>query len=131
MREVVAAALVQHGRLLLAQRRRPAHLAGLWELPGGKVEDGESPAAALERELREELLIDTEAGSRIGVDIVLSGALVLRAYQARLVAGTPTPVEHAALRWVDAAELQEIELVPNDRAWLPELTALLTLERPC
>lgn len=124
-REVVAAALLRDGRLLLAQRTRPPELAGLWELPGGKVEPGETPAAAVRRELREELGVEVTAGERIGADVPLHDGLVLRAYRAELVDGTPQALEHAALRWVDARELGEIALVDNDRGWVPELVALL------
>ncbi|MFM1723659.1 MULTISPECIES: (deoxy)nucleoside triphosphate pyrophosphohydrolase [Rhodococcus] len=124
-REVVAAALIRDGRLLLAQRTRPPELAGLWELPGGKVEPGETPAAAVRRELREELGVEVTAGERIGADVPLHDGLVLRAYRAELVDGTPQALEHAALRWVDARELGEIALVDNDRGWVPELVALL------
>ncbi|ORL01951.1 DNA mismatch repair protein MutT [Prescottella equi] len=124
-REVVAAALIRDGRLLLAQRTRPPELAGLWELPGGKVEPGEAPSDAVRRELREELGVEATAGERIGADVQLRGGLVLRAYRAELVSGTPQALEHAVLRWVDALELREIALVGNDRGWLPELVALL------
>ncbi len=123
--EVVAAAIVKDGRLLLAQRTRPAELAGMWELPGGKVEPGETPAAALERELNEELGVEAAAGERIGVDVPLAGGLVLRAYLAELVHGTPTALDHAEVRWVDAGELHTNDLVPNDRIWLPDLVEAL------
>lgn len=124
-REVVAAAVIRDGRLLLAQRVRPPELAGLWELPGGKVEPGESPADAVRRELREELGVEATAGERIGADVPLHGGLVLRAYRAELVSGTPRALDHAALCWVDVQGLHDIALVPNDRGWLPELAALL------
>ncbi|WP_433611233.1 (deoxy)nucleoside triphosphate pyrophosphohydrolase [Prescottella agglutinans] len=124
-REVVAAAVIRDGRLLLAQRTRPVELAGLWELPGGKVEPDESPAEAVRRELREELGVEAIAGERIGADVPLRDGLVLRAYRAELVSGTPEALDHAALCWVDARELREIDLVDNDRGWLPELVALL------
>ncbi|WP_137726225.1 (deoxy)nucleoside triphosphate pyrophosphohydrolase [Prescottella subtropica] len=124
-REVVAAAVIRDGRLLLAQRTRPPELAGLWELPGGKVEPGETPAAALRRELVEELGVVAVAGERIGADVPLRDGLVLRAYRATLVDGDPRPLDHAALRWVDARELREIALVGNDRGWVPDLVALL------
>lgn len=119
--EVVAAALFRDGRLLLAQRTRPADLAGLWELPGGKVEPGETVEDALRRELREELGVDVSGGERIGAAVPLPDGRLLCAYRVELVAGVPAPLEHSALRWVDAAELTTVPLVPNDREWLPDL----------
>lgn len=123
--EVAAAAVVDGGRLLLAQRVSPPDLAGQWELPGGKVEPGETPSEGLRRELREELGVETVVGVRIGVDVPLPNGMVLRAYRVEVKAGTPVALEHAAVRWVDASELAEIALVPNDRAWLPDLLELL------
>ena len=124
-REVVAAAIIENGRLLLAQRTHPPELAGKWELPGGKVEDGESPAEALSRELTEELGITVTAGERIGVDVELGRGLVLRAYEAFLVGGTPEAVEHSAVSWVGPDDLGHVDLVPNDRLWLADLEKLL------
>ncbi|ATQ31377.1 (deoxy)nucleoside triphosphate pyrophosphohydrolase [Rhodococcus ruber] len=123
--EVVAGAIFRDGRLLLAQRVSPPELAGLWELPGGKAEPGESAEAALRRELREELGVEVAGAQRVGAGVPLGGGRVLRAYRVELVSGEPRPLEHAALRWVDADELERIDLVPNDRVWLPELRARL------
>ena len=123
--EVVAAALFRDGRLLLAQRTRPAELAGLWELPGGKVEPGETVENALRRELREELGVEVAGGDRIGAAVPLPDGRILCAYRVELVAGVPTPLEHSALRWVDAAELTTVPLVPNDREWIPDLQEYL------
>ena len=122
---VVAGAVVENGRLLLAQRAHPPELAGQWELPGGKVEIGEQPDAALVRELREELGIDVVVGHRVGADVPLPGGLVLCAFAATVVSGTASALEHAALRWVDAAELHSIDLVAADREWIADLVALL------
>ena len=122
---VVAGALVDGGRLLLAQRAHPPELAGLWELPGGKVEPGETAAAALRRELDEELGITVTVGTRIDPPVPLAGGLTLIAHRVRLVAGRPRAREHRGLRWVDAAGLGSAALVPADRAWLPALTAML------
>lgn len=127
---VVAAALIENGTLLLAQRTRPPELAGQWELPGGKVEPGETETEALERELREELGVDAVAGEQLAGEIALAGGMVLRAYRASLVSGTPEPLDHSALRWVDADALRAIDLVDADRGWLPELLELLTSPGP-
>ncbi len=126
-REVAAAAIVDDGRLLLAQRVSPPELAGRWELPGGKIEPGETPAEGLRRELREELGVETVVGARIGVDVPLPNGMVLRAYAVELKSGVPVALEHAAVRWVGAADLLGADLVPNDRAWLPELIGLLAV----
>lgn len=122
---VVAGALIERGALLVAQRSRPAELAGLWELPGGKVASGESDAAALARELREELGVDVTVGARIGDDVALSATVTLRAYVVIRTGGELTPHEHRALRWVGADELDDLPWVPADRAWLPELSRAL------
>lgn len=122
---VVAGALVHDGLLLLAQRSYPPELAGMWELPGGKVESGELPEEALVRELREELGVETSVGVRLAGDAPLHGGLVLQAYRVELVSGTPVPLDHSDLRWVDARRLTEMDLVNADRLWVPELTGML------
>ena len=120
MQIVVAGALIADSAVLVAQRQRPPELAGLWELPGGKVAAGESEPAALARELREELGVDVEVGSRLGDDVP-SGPVILRAYQVTQTGGELHPHDHTALRWVRGADLDELPWVPADRAWLPAL----------
>ncbi|WP_199255337.1 (deoxy)nucleoside triphosphate pyrophosphohydrolase [Mycolicibacterium mengxianglii] len=122
---VVAGALIKGARLLVAQRARPPELAGLWELPGGKVAPGESEAEALARELREELGVDVAVGERIGADVVLSATMTLRAYRVQHIGGEVQAHDHHALRWVSGAELPTLAWVPADTAWLPELAAAL------
>lgn len=122
---VVAGALVSGGAVLVAQRKRPAELAGLWELPGGKVCPGESDPDALVRELREELGVEVSVAERLGADVALRTGMTLRAYVVSLVDGSPHPHEHRALRWVRAGELDSLAWVPADRAWLTDLAALL------
>ncbi|MCV7030495.1 (deoxy)nucleoside triphosphate pyrophosphohydrolase [Mycobacterium sherrisii] len=129
---VVAAALIDNGTLLVAQRLRPPRLAGRWELPGGKVARGETERAALARELAEELGVeagDVWVGERLGADVALNAAMTLRAYRVRLLAGEPHPHDHGALRWVTAAELPDLDWVPADREWLGALTEALTADR--
>ncbi|WP_029114155.1 (deoxy)nucleoside triphosphate pyrophosphohydrolase [Mycobacterium sp. URHB0044] len=111
--------------LLVAQRARPPELAGLWELPGGKVAAGESDADALARELEEELGIDVVVGERLGHDVPLGDTMTLRAYLVTRTRGTVAPRDHRALRWVTAEELDGLAWVPADRGWLPALTAAL------
>lgn len=123
---VVAGALFSGARLLVAQRQRPPELAGLWELPGGKVAPDESDADALTRELREELGVEVTVGARLGVDVALKPAMTLRAYRVTLTSGSPQPHDHRALRWVTAGELDQLPWVPADRAWLTDLAAALS-----
>jgi 8-oxo-dGTP diphosphatase len=119
---VVAAAIVASERttgrrLLVAQRSYPPGLAGRWELPGGKVEPGESEPAALARECREELGVDIEVGVRVGDDVPTVGVTgTLRVYWARILTGVPVATEHAALRWLIGDELPDVDWVsPGDR----------------
>jgi 8-oxo-dGTP diphosphatase len=123
---VVATALVHDGRVLAAQRTRPPALAGLWELPGGRVEAGESEAAAVVRECREELGTAVVVGERIATDLRIDAG-VLRVHTARLAHGAPPPraLEHSALRWVAAGEVAAVDWVGADRAVVADLVALL------
>lgn len=121
---VVAGAVVTGGRLLVAQRAYPDTLAGRYELPGGKVEPGESSRAALVREWDEELGVQILPGRRVGADIVI-GRYVLRVWRATIRRGVPEAREHAGLRWVGAGELGELDWLPADRALLPDLQVLL------
>ncbi len=123
---VVATALVRGGLVLVAQRTRPPELAGLWELPGGRVEPGETEAAAVARECREELGVRVRALARLGPDVPIAAG-TLRVHLAELLPGSPEPAatEHAALRWIGVAELDGLDWVTADRAVLPDLAAVL------
>ncbi len=109
---VVAGALIAGNALLVAQRARPPELAGLWELPGGKVAAGETDAAALARELREELGVEVAVGARLGADVALNATTTLRAYRVTQTGGTLHPNDHRALRWVGADELDDLPGCP-------------------
>ncbi|MBC2900717.1 (deoxy)nucleoside triphosphate pyrophosphohydrolase [Streptomyces cupreus] len=114
---VVGAALLDDGRLLAARRSAPPELAGRWELPGGKVESGETPEAALVRELREELGVQTEAMERVPGEWPLRSPYVLWVWTARLLPGSPAPKplqDHDELRWLTPAELWNVEWLDQD-----------------
>ena len=124
---VVGAAIVRDGLLLAQQRAYPQAAAGRWELPGGHVEPGENEHDALARECAEELAIVVRPGRRVGPDVPLRPGLLLRVYSAELDPpdAVPRAVEHRALRWVAAADLDGLDWLPADRALLPALHALL------
>ncbi|WP_091289818.1 (deoxy)nucleoside triphosphate pyrophosphohydrolase [Amycolatopsis xylanica] len=123
---IVGAAVVRDGALLAQQRAWPADHAGQWELPGGRVEPGETEGVALYRECQEELDVDILVGARVGQDIALPGGKVLRIYAASLLSGEPRPVEHKALRWLTPDDLADVDWLPADRELLPDLRLLLT-----
>jgi 8-oxo-dGTP diphosphatase len=110
------------GRLLAAQRSRPPQYAGLWEFPGGKVEPGETPQAALVRECREELGIEIEVGALVGeVDIAIGRLAV---YRCLLLSGTPTADEHSELRWLTPDQLDDVPWIDADRPLVDRLRAV-------
>jgi mutator protein MutT len=118
---VVGAALVHHGRVLAARRTRPPEAAGLWEFPGGKVELGEEPCAALVREIREELGCEVRVTGRLAGEQPVEAGYVLRVLLAELVAGEPVPHEHDAVRWLAPEELGDVRWLTPDLPFLPEL----------
>lgn len=121
--EVACGLIERDGRLLVAQRP-PGKASGLkWEFPGGKLEPGESGAAALVRELREELGLEVEVGRALAPVTHDYGAfaIALLPFCCRIVAGEPQPHEHVAVRWCAPEEIAALDLtaadVPVLQAW--------------
>ncbi len=126
---VVAVALIDpDGRVLIAQRPEGKQLAGLWEFPGGKVDPGERPEAALIRELKEELDIDVNEAC-LAPFVFASHAydsfhLLMPLYLCRRWSGVVQNREHAALKWVRPNQLSDYPMPPADEplvAWLRDL----------
>lgn len=117
---VVTAAVIRDGggRVLLARRPADRHMGGLWEFPGGKVDDGEEPAAGLARELAEELGVEAEVGEPVTFAVHSEPGLriLLLFYEARIVRGEASPHDGQQLAWVPAAELERYPTPPADAA---------------
>ncbi len=123
---VTAVALIDmDGRILLAQRPEGKSLAGLWEFPGGKVEAGETPEAALIRELREELGIDTKESCLAPLTFASHSYddfhLLMPLFACRRWQGIPTPREGQTLAWVRASDLRNYPMPPADIPLIPIL----------
>jgi 8-oxo-dGTP diphosphatase len=121
---VVAAVIEQDDRFLLTRRQDGVHLAGFWEFPGGKVADGESHAAALRREIQEEL--DTDVAVR---ELVLQTSheyperiVTLFFYRCDLLAA-PRPMIGQEMAWVSRGELSSLSFPPADDELIRRLTA--------
>ncbi|MGV8855740.1 MAG: (deoxy)nucleoside triphosphate pyrophosphohydrolase [Devosia sp.] len=127
---VVACALVDADRrVLIAQRPQGKSLAGLWEFPGGKVEPGETPEAALIRELEEELGINTQSACLAPASFASHSYenfhLLMPLYVCRKWQGTPAPREHIALKWVRPQALHDYPMPPADAPLIAALCDLL------
>lgn len=127
---MVAAALVDgDGRILLQQRAPGRAMAGLWEFPGGKVEDGERPEAALARELEEELGIRVEIAALSPAAFASADNegrhMLLLLYLCREWQGEPRALDAAALLWVRPDEMAALPMPPADEPLIPLLERLL------
>ena len=127
---VVACALVDADRrVLIAQRPAGKTFPGLWEFPGGKVEDGETPEVALIRELEEELGVSTKSACLAPLSFVSHGYesfhLLMPLYVCRKWQGFPTAREHIALKWVRPQQLHDYPTPPADEPLIAPLCDLL------
>jgi 8-oxo-dGTP diphosphatase len=127
---VVAAALADaEGRVLLQQRAPSRAMAGLWEFPGGKVETGERPEAALVRELREELGIEVDPAALDPIAFASADNagrhMLLLLYLCRAWSGVPRALDATALKWLRPEEMDGAEMPPADIPLIARLAASL------
>jgi 8-oxo-dGTP diphosphatase len=116
---LVAAVIERDGRYLITQRRATAVLPGLWEFPGGRVEEGEDDGQALKRELRERLGTDVEVKNRMAhrVHHYQGYSVDLNLYQATISPGQePSPLRVAEVRWVPSTEFEKYPFPAADQA---------------
>ena len=121
---VTAAVIERDGSFLIARRQRGVHLEGYWEFPGGKCGDGESLAACMVRELREELAVDADALEELftSTHIYPDRSVELHFLRCEL-RGTPSPQVGQELRWAAREELSTLEFPPADAEFIRKLTA--------
>lgn len=123
--QVVGAIILKNSKLLAAQRASNRTLGSLWEFPGGKIEPGESPEAALARELSEEFGASATifdpffTGGDAEFDF---GEIVLHCYYARLDSEITKTIAHDELRWVSKTEAKMLNWAPSDVPVIKELT---------
>ncbi len=127
---VAACALVDaDNRVLLAQRPEGKTLAGLWEFPGGKVEQGETPEQTVIRELKEELDIETKTACLAPLTFASYSYdqfhLMMPLFVCRRFWGTPKANEGQALKWVRPRDMREYPMPPADKPLIPILIDLL------
>ena len=123
---VVAAVIAEGGRYLITQRRPTAVLPLLWEFPGGRVEQGESDADALKREVHHRLSVDIEVGQLISfVSHPYEHYVVdLHLYECRVVFGDLRAVNVNAFRWVTSDQFDRLPFTPADEASMNKLLGL-------
>jgi mutator protein MutT len=113
---VTAGIIRKDGQILIARRPKGTHLAGLWEFPGGKQEDGESLENCLEREIREELGLSVKAGKSImSVDYEYTEKTIsLYFFDCHVQDGEPEGMESQEVKWVDPKDLSTFNFPPPD-----------------
>ena len=124
---VVTGLLRKNGMVLLGQRPQGHSLAGQWEFPGGKIEIGESPQKALERELREELEIEAEIGELKFANTHHYGekGVILLFYDVPFWKGEPKATHHSLLQWVRPDQIPELEIPEANRRILTTILDIL------
>lgn len=125
----VVAALIREGDKILATQRGYGEYKDFWEFPGGKIEPGETPEAALKREIKEELATEIEINEYVGtVDYDYPDFhITLLLYLCTMVSGNLELLEHESAKWLLASELDSVSWLPADLEIIPKLKSLLAL----
>jgi 8-oxo-dGTP diphosphatase len=120
--DVVCAIIELNGKILIGQRSAPRQHAGFWELPGGKIDPGETPQDALSREIMEELGVTVEVGKRLSMVVheYKTHTVRLIPFICRISEGTIKPLEYQETAWIDAALKTDLPLLPPDQGILEE-----------
>ncbi|MBT1181950.1 (deoxy)nucleoside triphosphate pyrophosphohydrolase [Bifidobacterium sp. CP2] len=128
---VVGAAIVRDGAVLCAQRGPGKSLAGYWEFPGGKIEPHETARQALHREIEEELLCEVDVADEVCTSEYAYdfGTVRLTTFICHLTAGTPRLTEHTNIRWLQPAEMPQLDWAPVDREAVGIIASKQTLTR--
>lgn len=113
---VVGAVIIDGDKILCAQRGMEKSLPGLWEFPGGKIEETETPQSALQREIQEEMHCQVEIGEQVEHTVYEYdfGIVHLTTFYCQLIEGTPVLTEHIEIQWLKADELDQLEWAPAD-----------------
>ncbi|HPW18152.1 MAG TPA: (deoxy)nucleoside triphosphate pyrophosphohydrolase [Candidatus Aminicenantes bacterium] len=130
-RKVTAAVIERDGKVLCARRKAGLVAEGLWEFPGGKLEDGEAPEKGLRRELEEELGVRARVGEFL-CSVPFAGAhasFELIVHRAELLGGDLRPTDHDEVRWLAPAEMDESLFSKPDRPVVRMLARLAAEER--
>ncbi|HZG70473.1 MAG TPA: (deoxy)nucleoside triphosphate pyrophosphohydrolase [Chondromyces sp.] len=113
---VVGAVIVENGKILCAQRGPGKSLPYKWEFPGGKIEEGESPQQALQREIQEEMKCEVEIGEQVEHTVYEYdfGIVHLTTFHCRLIKGKPVLTEHVDIKWLPPNKLIDLDWAPAD-----------------
>lgn len=116
MIKVTAAIIAERGKVFIARRKPTVKLGNLWEFPGGKVEDGETPEQCLKRELHEEFEIDVRIGKYLGTSVheYEFGTIELMAYKTQVISGEFKLNDHVEIVWTSVDEINRFEFVAAD-----------------
>lgn len=120
MKTVTAAIIYKDGKFLVARRNINEKLSGMWEFPGGKVEEGETLEQCLEREILEELNLVVKCGKKLASSIYSyeHGKFEIVALEAEIISGKIKLKVHDEIKWVNCKELNDLDLLPADKEML-------------